>query len=378
MIERANAAHPSRSTASAAVEQAALRAIAEANATSAVVTLVDRTGPRFSAAYGVADLATGRPARVDDVVHLFSGTKLFTAVALVQLAERGLLRLDDPVGRHLEVSEDVARITLAQLASHRSGLREGVRALLTIRYPDERPLTSAEALSNFPLRVARPPGGKVEYRNVNYALLGEVISRVAGHEYRDALRRSVLDPLGADLSFTFGAAARERATTGYLDRWDPMRLALWFMFRDLPGRLYGPRIGNRIPLAEYSLATASIGGLVGTVPEFAKLLTAFLADGSPILAPESARLMCSRVGDGAAGIASRDGVGIGWKLGRTPTHAFLNHEGGGAGFTTELRLYPEAGIGVAIALNAMRMPRTMLAAHALAEVLHRERAALVG
>jgi len=64
---------------------------------------------------------------------------------------------------------------------------------------------------------------------------------------------------------------------------------------------------------------------------------------------------------------SRVGVGLGWKVGRVESRAFLNHEGSGAGFTSELRLYPEAGIGIALAMNLMRMPKTIRAAHKICE-----------
>ena len=72
---------------------------------------------------------------------------------------------------------------------------------------------------------------------------------------------------------------------------------------------------------------------------------------------------------GQPGIESRDGVGLGWKFGTSQGGRFLNHEGGGAGFTSELRLYPERRIGIALAMNAMRMPSTMRTAHAMCEAL---------
>jgi hypothetical protein len=87
--------------------------------------------------------------------------------------------------------------------------------------------------------------------------------------------------------------------------------------------------------------------------------------------------MQTMVARGAAGIESREGMAIGWKVGRVDGRTFLNHEGGGAGFTTELRLYPDAGIGVALAMNGMRMPATMRTAHVICEAVFGSRERLL-
>ena len=71
----------------------------------------------------------------------------------------------------------------------------------------------------------------------------------------------------------------------------------------------------------------------------------------------------------ATGIESRVGVGLGWKVGRVGDRDFVNHEGAGAGFTSELRLYPSEGVGIALAMNVMRMPATMRLSHVLCEMV---------
>jgi CubicO group peptidase (beta-lactamase class C family) len=131
--------------------------------------------------------------------------------------------------------------------------------------------------------------------------------------------------------------------------------------------LYGERRGGLIALNEFVLDTAAIGGLIGSVNDFARFLHAQLAPKPAVLSAALTQMMQSKVADGAAGIESREGMALGWKVGRAHGRPFLNHEGGGAGFTTELRLYPEERVGIALAMNAMRMPRTMRAAHRICE-----------
>lgn len=75
---------------------------------------------------------------------------------------------------------------------------------------------------------------------------------------------------------------------------------------------------------------------------------------------------------GQVGIASKVGVGLGWKFGQAGEQVFMNHEGGGAGFTSETRIYPARGIGFVIAMNRMRMPQTSMVAHRICEKLMSE------
>lgn len=345
------------------------RVLADARVPGCSIVVTDASGPVWSGAFGSADLRSGRRATTDTVYRLFSGTKLFTAVAVLQLADRGLLALDDPVERHVPEAAAARGVTLHHLLSHRSGLKDTLRGFLSVRLPPDELPTSGEALAAFRIASARPPGRTVEYRNVNYALLGEVVSRVSGLEYRDYVTRHVLAPLGMRAGFALTGDTRPLAATGYMERRDPMRLALRWMFPDLPARLYGSRVDGLVELREYDLRTSAIGGLVGSMPELAKLLRAQLAGGGGVLSGESTRRMQTLVAEGRPGVESRVGIGLGWKIGRAGERTFLNHEGGGAGFTSELRLYPEAGLGIALGMNMMRMPRTMRAAHRICEAV---------
>lgn len=328
------------------------------------------TGPRglaWAEGFGTADLATARPATADTVYHLFSGTKLFTATAVVQLAERGVLSLDDEIGAHVPAASHLRGVTLRHLLSHTSGLDDTMRAFLAVRFPGEPRVDTAQALARYRLLAKGAPGRRVRYANVGYALLGEVIHRRSGVPYTGYVAHEILRPLGMDCAFSVDDVDAARMATGTLGRWDPMRLVLRLLLPDVARRVTGPRFGGLVTLAPYDLASAAIGGLIGSVVELAKFLAMNLEGGAGVIEPRSIRAMQAMVARGAAGIESRVGVGLGWKHGRAGDHVFLNHEGGGAGFTTELRLYPSASLGIVVAMNAMRQPQTMRIAHAICE-----------
>ncbi|MFO0631969.1 MAG: hypothetical protein U0168_03875 [Nannocystaceae bacterium] len=155
----------------------------------------------------------------------------------------------------------------------------------------------------------------------------------------------MLAPLGMDAGFVWTDALRARAAVGYLGRLDPMRLVLRWLFPRLPAQLYRAKVGRWLALGEYTLSTAAAGGLIGDVPAFARFLVAQLGGGPGILGADATARMQSLVAQGAAGDRVPRRRRPGWKHGRSPSGRFLNHEGGGAGFTSELRLVPASRRG---------------------------------
>ena len=350
--------------------------IARAGIPGCSIAVVDRSGTRWSRGFGNADLQHARPADSSTVYHLFSGTKLFTATAVLQLVEGGALDLEADATTYLSDLPRLEGITLRHLLSHTSGLKETLGGFLAICFPGEDAPTTAQALARYELRATRDPGKKVQYRNVNYAVLGEMVSRVSGLPYPEYVRQRILGPLRSEADFEVTERLRSRLATGYLSRWDPTRALLRLVMPSASRRLRRGRTKGLVELNDYNLSTAAIGGLVGSVEDFAPFVQSQLNDGAPLLSEETARQMQTLVARGRAGIESKVGVGLGSKIGMAGDHPFLNHEGGGAGFTSEIRLYPEAGIGVVMAMNRSSMAHTMRVAHRSCELLHEHRQSL--
>jgi CubicO group peptidase (beta-lactamase class C family) len=317
--------------------------------------VVNRGGIVAMDAFGRASLSESRAATPHTAYHLFSATKLYTATACMQLLEQDRLRLDEAV---VEVLPDYREqlspeLTIRHLLSHTSGLKETNTAVLAVHVAGERAPTTAEALSRFKLRSGRAPGRKVEYRNVNYALLGEIVSQRSGQPYTTYVTEHILQPLGMQVAFSFAPQMKVDAARGYIAAWDPMWLMLRMIMPKLARKVSGPRIGKWQELRDYNLDTAAIGGLVGSVVEFAPFLIAHLNEGRGILSANSTRQMQTIVAHGQAGFEAKVGVGLGWKIGQVDGRRFINHEGGGAGFMTETRLYPHDQIGMILMMNVM-------------------------
>ena len=337
------------------------------------IAYVDREGKSEAFGVGVADVRQSRPAAPQTAYHLFSGTKLYTATAVMQLVERGRIALDAPAATYLPDVLQTQRITVRHLLSHTSGLRDTLRAFVAVHGEGETAPSTAVALGRYTIRASRSPGERVEYRNVNYALLGELVTRVSGEPYATYVANHVLAPLGMPVAFTRSATMHTDMATGYLGAWEPLRFVTPFLLPHMHGRLLGARIGGLVEVRPMDLDSAAIGGLVGPATGFLPFVRSQLTGGSPLLQEHSVRQMQTLMARGIPGIASRVGMGLGWKLGEVDGTPFLNHEGGGPGFTSETRLYPSQGLGIVVCLNRWRAPtRSHLVAHRVCEAVRKQ------
>lgn len=193
---------------------AAVRAWARAGFSGTVAV---STGGRFDclAGYGSADDAAHTPNAVDTVFSIGSVTKAVTAATIVDLAEDGKLRLDDPVGRLLpELKGPVAGVTVAQLLRHTSGLTGSHGA-------DHEPLDRDAALAAIgELDLAFKPGEGYAYSNAGYTLLALVVEKVSGKTYREYTASTTLrlpDGRTAGGFWDGQPAAPGPRAVGYLD-----------------------------------------------------------------------------------------------------------------------------------------------------------------
>ena len=178
----------------------------------------------FKGAYGYKNLFFRDTLSTATPFQLASVSKQFTAVAILQLAEKGLLSLDDPVGRFIENFPYDGSITIRSLLTHRSGLPNYV-------YPLEKRYDRHKALSNYEvvqkLITYKPapyflPNRKFNYNNTNYVLLAYIVERLTGESFRAYMEKNVFEPLGMKHSFIFDGSdplrVQNEAATGYSGR----------------------------------------------------------------------------------------------------------------------------------------------------------------
>ncbi len=169
----------------------------------------------FARGYGFADREQHRAHGPETIFPIGSLTQQFTATAVLQLAERKKLGLDDPVRMHLpELPESFDQVTLRQLLSHTAGLNNFTDLPEWIEHRAE-PHTTEQLLARFTSQPPTMPGTEFEPTNSGYALLGAVIERVSKLPYGIYLQRNIFEPAGMRDSAYKDVQATSRAAHGY-------------------------------------------------------------------------------------------------------------------------------------------------------------------
>jgi CubicO group peptidase (beta-lactamase class C family) len=160
--------------------------------------------------FQVGTSGTDRPLDEGTRLRIGSITKTFTAVLVLQCRDDGLLDLDDPVGRHLDLPAH-GEATVRRLLSHTAGLQREPHGDVwdTLDAPDSARLLADLARAE---RVL-PPGRRHHYSNLGFALLGELVGRLRGGTWAEVLDGRVLRPLGLS---SIGVDPGPEAAVGYL------------------------------------------------------------------------------------------------------------------------------------------------------------------
>jgi CubicO group peptidase (beta-lactamase class C family) len=295
-------------------------------------------------ALGLADVERGEAATPEHSYRIGSITKTFTAILVLQLREEGSLRLDDELREH--VSEVPPGPTVRHALAHLSGIQREPPGEIweTLRPPSRDELLAGLAEAEQVLT----PGQRWHYSNLAYGLLGEVVARLRGAPYRDALRERVLDPLG--LSRT-GLEPVAPAATGYfVDPWSDA--------------------ANVEPEIEMTEATAALGQLWSTSGDLARF-GAFLAAGDERVLAKPVLDEMARV----AVMADEETWTVGWGLGlglyRRGDRVYAGHGGAMPGFLASLVVCRLDGTGVVVLTNSGAGPKVEKLALDLAEATYR-------
>lgn len=309
----------------------------------------DRDSILFRFRDGVADVARHLPVGPATTFNGFSVTKTVTAVAVIQLGERGELSLDAPAVTYLTRFPYDRRITVRQLLTHSAGIPNPIPLRWT--HPVEahgtfdRDAFFRGVYAEHP-RTRGGPNEKFAYSNLGYELLGELIEAVSGRSYEEYVTENVLERLAipaTDLGFVQDP---EVQAAGYHKRTSLTYPILGFLL-DRESALAGREDGWQ-RFRPFYMNGAAYGGLVGTADGFARYLQALLDPGGALLSPRSRdQLFTENVLSGG----SRSGMTHSWFVGQLGGTRFYDHAGGGGGYYAEIRLYPELGRGSVLLAN---------------------------
>lgn len=302
------------------------------------IAIVENQKIIYAAGFGVKNISGKEPISARSLFHMASITKPFVATSIIQLWEQGKIDLDAPVVRYLPyfrlADERYKRITVRQMLSHISGMPD------VQDYEWDKPQYDDGALERYVRSLGNhaliaDPGAKMQYSNMAFEVLGDVIAKVSGTTFEDYVKRSILEPLGMTGSTLLVKQADPLLLTSphVLSASYEVDVSKVFPYN----RMHSPSstlYSNVLDMSRWAIANMNRGEL----------------DGKRILKSSTYDLMWKPAGE------QFQQVGISWFLAKYKDHAVVTHSGGDTGFVSNLILLPEKNIAVVMMSNYDRAP----------------------
>src|SRR5262245_16032402 len=292
-----------------------------------VVGIVGPEGRRIIA-HGSRAPGDPRPVDGDTVFEIGSTTKVFTALLLADMVQRGEVALTDPIAKYLPPEVKVPEwngrpITLQHLAMHVSGLPRMPRNFRprdeTDLYADYSVGALYQFLSSYELR--RDVGSQFEYSNLGMGLLGHILARRAGMSFEELVRARITGPLGlASTAIELSADMKVRLTPGHDERL------------------------QRVPNWHLSVFAGG-GGLRSSGSDLLGFLAAQLGFEESPLAEAMAAARSARGG-------GRRQMALGWMVSNVGGKEILWHDGETAGYSTFIGIDLKNRLGVVVLSNS--------------------------
>ncbi len=302
-------------------------------------------------AYGDQELATRRKVDDETIFHWASITKTFTGIAVMQLRDRGLLKLDDPVVKYLpelrrvhDPFGDVSEVTIRHLMTHSAGFRAPTWPWGgSLPWHPFEPTRYEQLVAMLPYtEVLFRPGSRHSYSNLGIVFLGRIIEQLSGDDYEVYVDKNVLKPLEMHRS--------------YFDR-SPYHL----LAHRSHGYVRDDQGLREQPFDFDTGVTVSNGGLMAPIGDMAKYL-AFLIGGESALSPVHQGVLKRasleemwqpqvRIGSAESTEGGEQSIGLSFFLETHAGRRLVGHSGNQGGFIAHIYVDPEKGAAYAIAFN---------------------------
>ena len=310
------------------------------------MAVIHAGAPAAEYLFGEARRDKHQPVNAETAYNWASITKTMTAIAILQLRDRGLLSLDDPAVRYVpelrqvhDAYGPVDRITIRHLLTHSAGFRNPTwpwdcDEAKNCDWQPFEPAKWAQVAAMLPYtHVAFAPGTRWSYSNLGYVFLGQIIERLSGDDFEVYVTKNILMPLGM--------------TRSYFDR------SPYFLERDVSASYL--RSGETLTPQPFDFdtgITTSNSGLKAPIRDMEKYARFLIGDAAnPVYATVLNRssleeawtgvLPAAEPGEQATAYTSVTGgarptMGLGFFLIASQGHRYVFHDGDQGGFSSEL------------------------------------------
>jgi CubicO group peptidase (beta-lactamase class C family) len=295
-----------------------------------VVGVIDANGRRV-VSYGSLEKGDKRPLDGDTLFEIGSITKVFTSLLLADMAQRGEVRLDDPIAKYVPSTAKIPRrdgrqITLVDLATHTSGLPR-MPANFNPKDPANPYIDYSEDqlytfLSSYEL--TRDIGVKFVYSNLGFGLLGQGLARRNGTDYETLVETRICEPLG-------------------------MKSTRITLTPEMEQRFAAGHSSDLVTVSRWDIASlAGAGALRSSANDMLKFLAAAMGYSHTSLTSAFKTMLSVKRPTGQAFIDSA----LGWAVDTRGGGEIIWKNGGTGGYRTFIGYSPRTGVGIVALSNA--------------------------
>ncbi|ANE53550.1 beta-lactamase [Flavisolibacter tropicus] len=315
----------------------------------------------YTGTAGITDITTKTPVTTQTDFRIASMSKSFTAMAIMQLRDKGKLQLDEPAAKYIPElkkitypTSDAPVITIRHLLNHMGGFpQDDPWADRQLAATDQELLDVVKRDPAF----SSGPGLQYEYSNLGFALLGKIVANVSGKTYQQYITENIWKPLGMDHTYW----EYTKVPAGQLAKGHRWINGAW---RDEPLLHDG--------------AYGAMGGVITTLEDFSKYMALHMSAWPARTAKESVVLKRSSLREmQQPGVVGALNAAYKYPSGRScPTvagYAFglrwtkdcegrvqVGHSGGLPGFGSNWTILPDYGVGVVCFANVTYAPTATL------------------
>lgn len=284
----------------------------------------------WTGAYGVADIGSGTELSSDTVFDIGKISNQFTAMAVLLLADEGLLRLEDPVSAYLDGMPDwAADVTIDDLIHHTSGVPDVVDRLLDMGFEPQDAVTQEAAFEAVRGGISElwfRPGFMFRHSSSDYLLLAEIVSTITGSTLPQFLSERVFEPLDLDMAMDPAGQIGDKAAS------------------------YRKAVEGGYEEVDWAWEQVGDGGIQSTPSELVRWADNFRTGrlgGSPIQYAQLAGAARTSLSESELFEVERYGAGI-----YIGIDGGLFDRGEWEGFTTALEITPDRRVAAAVACNS--------------------------
>jgi CubicO group peptidase (beta-lactamase class C family) len=311
--------------------------------------------------FGEARRDTHRPVNAETAYNWASITKTMTAIAILQLRDRGLLSLDDPAVRYVpelrQVHDEygpVDRITVRDLLTHSAGFRNPTwpwdcDEKKNCDWQPFEPTRWAQVAAMLPYtHVAFAPGSRWSYSNLGYVFLGQIIERLSGDDFEVYVTKNILMPLGMTQSYFDRSPyyLEGNVSASYLRSGSTLAPQPF----DFDTGITTSNSGLKAPIADMEkYARFLIGDAANPVNETVLKRSSLEEAWTGVLPAAEPGEQPTAYTSGSGGTTPR--MGLGFFVATANGHRYIFHDGDQGGFSSELLVDPEGRSASILAVN---------------------------